>query len=90
MVQAGREVRSQTDYILGTDRNIFLNVSIWDPMHNSDHYLVLVCLRIYPLRENSEYLGRRKQILLRPLTTPTRDYGIPTEGCPKSSGSGRK
>ena len=37
----GREVRSQTDYILGTERCLFRNVSVWEPWHNSDHYMVL-------------------------------------------------
>ena len=50
MVQAGREVRSRTDYILGTDRCLFWNVSIRDPRYNSDHYLVLGCLPSASLR----------------------------------------
>ena len=41
MIQEGREVRSRTDYILVTDRILFGNVSIRDPRHNSDHYMVL-------------------------------------------------
>ena len=41
MIRAGREVRSRTDYILGTDRRIFWNVSARDPSHNSDQYMVL-------------------------------------------------
>ena len=31
MLRKGREVRSRTDYILGTDRCLFGNVSVWDP-----------------------------------------------------------
>ena len=31
MLQKGREVQSRTDYILGTDRRLFGNVSVWDP-----------------------------------------------------------
>ena len=31
MVRAGREVRSQTDYILGTDHRLFWNVSVRYP-----------------------------------------------------------
>ena len=50
MVQVGREVRSQPYYILGADRCLFWNVTIQDPRHNSDHYLVLGCLRGSPLR----------------------------------------
>ena len=41
MIQTGREVRSRTDYILGTDHGLFWNVSVRDPRHNSDHYMVL-------------------------------------------------
>ena len=37
MVQTGREVRYRTDYILGTDRRLFWNVSVRDPRHNSDY-----------------------------------------------------
>ena len=73
MVQEWREVRSRTDYILGTDHRLFWNVSVRDPRHNSDHYLVLGCLRGDPLREHYEYLGRRKRLPLRAPTTPTRE-----------------
>ena len=44
MLRKGREVRSRTDYILGMDRCLSGNVSIRDPWHNSDHYMVLGCL----------------------------------------------
>ena len=54
MVRAGREVRSRMDYILGMDLRLFWNVSVQDPMHNSDHYLILGCLHRTPLREHSE------------------------------------
>ena len=53
MIQAGREVRSRTDYILGTDRCLFWNMSVRDPMHNSYDYMVLGCLHSNPLREHS-------------------------------------
>ena len=66
-------MRSWRDYILGKDLRLFCNVSIRDTRHKSDHYLVLGCLRSAPLREHSEYLGRRKQLPLQPLTTPTRE-----------------
>ena len=39
MVQLGREVRSRTEYILGTDRHLFSNMSVWDSRHNLYHYL---------------------------------------------------
>ena len=48
MLRKGREVRSQTDYILGTDSRLFNNVAGRDPRHNSDHYMVLGCLPSTP------------------------------------------
>ena len=41
MVRERKVVRSWTDYILETDRCIFWNVSVWDPRHNTDHYMVM-------------------------------------------------
>ena len=41
MIREGREVRSRMYYILGTDHRLFGNVSIRDPRHNSDHYMVM-------------------------------------------------
>ena len=76
MIRLGREVRSRTDYILGTDHRLFRNVAIQDPWHNSDHHLVLVCLHSAPLREHTEYLGRRTRLPLWPLITPTREDGL--------------
>ena len=66
MVHMGQEVRSQTDYILGTDQRLFRNVSAWDPRRNSDHYLIVGWLYSTTLRENSKYLGRHTRIPLRP------------------------
>ena len=43
VLRMGREVQSWTDYILGTDRRLFRNVTDRDPQHNSDHYMVLGC-----------------------------------------------
>ena len=59
MIREGREVRSHTDYILGTDRRIFVNVSIRDPRHNSDYYIVLGCLHSASLKEHARYLRGR-------------------------------
>ena len=69
-------MRSRTYYILGMNRRLFINVSIWDPRHNSDHYMVLGCLHSAPLREHARYLGGRKRPPLRPLTAPTREDRI--------------
>ena len=35
VVKQGREMRSRTDYILGSDRQIFQNVAVQEPQHNS-------------------------------------------------------
>ena len=37
MVREGREVRSRTGYILGTDFSLFRNVVVWYPQRVSDH-----------------------------------------------------
>ena len=79
MIQEGREVRSRTDYIMGMDHRLFGNVSVRDPRHNSDHYMVLGCLHSAPLREHARYLGGRKRLPLRPPTAPTREDGIFTD-----------
>ena len=64
MIPEGREVRSRTDYIMGTGRRLFWNVSAQDPRYNSDHYTVMGCLRSAPLREHAKYLGGSNCILL--------------------------
>ena len=76
MIPAGREVRSRTDCILGTDHHLFWNVSVRDPRHNLDHYMVLGCLRSAPLRDHSRYLRGCKRLPLRPPNAPTREDRI--------------
>ena len=73
MLRKGRDVRFRTDYILGTDRRLFGNVSVRDPRHNSDHYMVLGCLYSDSLTEHKRYLGGRKKLPLKPPTEPTRE-----------------
>ena len=73
MVRLERELRSQLDYILGTYHCLSRNLSAQDPRHNSDHYMVLGCLRSTPLMEHTEYLGRRTSIPLRAPTNLTRE-----------------
>ena len=73
MIREGREVSSRTDYIMGTDQRIFGNVSVREPRHNSDHYMVLGCLHSAPLRDHARHLGERKRLPLLPLTAPTRE-----------------
>ena len=72
MRRKGKEVRSRTDYILGTDRRLFRNVSIRDPRHNSDHYMILGCLPSATLSETKRYLGGQKRWPVRPPAKPSR------------------
>ena len=76
MVREGKVVRFRTDYILGTDRRLFWKVSVWDPWHNTNHYMVLGCLCSAPKREHTKYLMGRKRLPLRPPSNPTREDGI--------------
>ena len=73
MVWLGREVRSRTDYILGTYRHLFRDMSVWYPRHNSDNYIMLGCLHRATLRERIKYVERRTRIPLWPLPIPTRE-----------------
>ena len=66
-----RKVRSRTDYILGTDHRICGKISVRDPQHNSDHYMVLGCLPSASLTEHKWYLRVRKTFPLKPPTEPT-------------------
>ena len=72
ILRKGREVRSRTDYILGTDRRLIRNVSLWDPWHNTDHYMVLGCLSSASRKEHKRYLGGRKWWPTRPPKKPTQ------------------
>ena len=76
MIREGREVRSQTYYILGTYHCLFGNVSVQEPRHKSDHYMVLGCLHSASLREHTRYLGGRKRLPLCPPTALTREDRI--------------
>ena len=64
MVREGKVVRSQTDYILGTDCCLFWNVYVQDPQHNTNHYIVFGCLGSAPKREHTKYLTVRKRLPL--------------------------
>ena len=69
-------VRSRTDYLLGTDGSLFKNVSVRDPRHNTDHFMVVGCLRSAPAREQARYIKGRRKMPLSPPTEPTREGGI--------------
>ena len=68
-VRQGREMRSWTDYILGSNCRIFQNVAVRDLRHNSDHCMVLGCLKGAFPRKQSKYLELRA---LLPLRLPGR------------------
>ena len=90
MIRAGREVRYQTDYILGMDRRLFWNVSVREPRHNSDNY------GLPPQRppEGILQIPQEKKAAPPPTTDHPDEGGQnicgPTEGSPKASGAGRK
>ena len=52
--------------VLGSDCQIFQNVAIQDPRNNSDHYMVLGCLRGASPREHTHYLEHRTRLPLHP------------------------
>ena len=54
MIREGREVWSQTDYILVMYCGLFRNVYVRYPSHNSYHYMILGFLRNATLREHTK------------------------------------
>ena len=74
MVIQGREVRSQTYYIIGYDLRIFQNVAIQDLQHTSNHYMFLGCLCGVSPKEHSNCLGRRTRLPLRPPGRQTNTW----------------
>ena len=72
MVRQGRELRSWTDNIMGSDRQIFQSVTIWDQGQNSNHCMLMGCLRSASPREHSNRLGRRTCLLPCPPRLQTR------------------
>ena len=77
------------DYILDTDRHLIGNVSVRDPRHNSDHYMVLFCLHSSPLREHARYLGGAQASPPPPTDRPDKkgqNIRGPTEYRPKDAG----
>ena len=73
MVREGRVIRSQTDYLLGTDRILFRNVTVRDPRHNFDHYMLVGHLRSETAREHARYIKGRRKMPLKPPTEPTSE-----------------
>ena len=73
MVRGGEAVRSKTDYILGTDRRLFMNVSVRDPRYNSDHYMVMGVLRGGTEKANEKYIAGRRKVPMQVNRRPTRE-----------------
>ena len=76
MVRGVKVVRSRTDYLLGTEGSLFRNVSVWDPRHNTDHFMVVGCLLSTPNWEHTSYIMGRRKMPLQPPTEPTREDRI--------------
>ena len=74
MVRQEREVRYRTDYTLGSNLRIFQNIAVQDPRHNSDHYMVMGCLRGTYQREHSHHIFQRTGLPLRPPVFQTRTW----------------
>ena len=70
MQRQGWEVQSWTDSILGKDCRLLYKVSIRDPRHKTDNYMILGCLCGDVKREHNGYLGRRMCLPLRPTKVP--------------------
>ena len=68
-----REGRSQTNYIMVTDSRLLRNVSVQDPWRNSDHFMVMVCIRGAAQWEHTSYLGRRCWFPLLPPRQHTQE-----------------
>ena len=51
-------------------------MSVRDPRHKTDHYMVLGCLRSSPEKEHAKYIRGRKKLPLQPPTNPMREDSI--------------
>ena len=71
MVRLGREVQSQMDYLLGTERRLYQKVSFQEPWHKWGHYMILGCLCSATLREHYQYLKQRMRLPSHPPDMPT-------------------
>ena len=72
MHRSGREVRSWTDYILGTDSCLFQNVLVRDARHNTYYYLVLGCLCRAKPAAHLRSLWKRTRLPIRTPATPDK------------------
>ena len=69
-------LRSWTDYLLGTERSLFRNVSVRNPIHNTNHFMVVGCLRSVLERDHARYIKGRWKMPVKPPTETTREDGI--------------
>ena len=67
-----QEMRSWTDYIMGTESHLFRNVVVQDAKHNTDHYLLLGCLCGSTPAAHSRYLERHTRFPIRTPETSDR------------------
>ena len=70
MSRDGREVRSRKDCILRTYCRLVQDVDVWDPQRNSNHYMVMGCIRGDPVKELTDYLRKSHRF---PLWTIRHD-----------------
>ena len=76
MSRDGREVQFRKDYILRTYCRLFQDVDPGDPRHNSDHYMVMGCMRGDPVKELTDYLRKSHRF---PLWTIRNDLPSASE-----------
>ena len=74
-----QEVRSCTGYILGTESRLFQNVVVRDARHNTDHYLVLGCLRGAAPAARLRSLGNLTRFPIRPMAYLDKAYRMFSE-----------
>lgn len=65
MMCQGEFISSKVDHILGTDRCFFMNVTVKEPHHCSDHRMVVGCLHSQSIKENRRHLGSRTRCPLK-------------------------
>ena len=67
MIRQGREERSWTDYLMGTNSHLFRNAFVQDPQHDLEHFMVLGWLHGATQREHFIYLWQSRRFPLRPM-----------------------
>ena len=70
MLRGGQEVRSCTNYLLGTYLRLLQNVTVWYARQNTDQYLVMGYLHRVMPDAHFLYLGKRTHFTIKPQNTP--------------------